>query len=403
MKSIKIGLLAERKSPPDYRVAFIPEQCNHLLASYPQLNVVVEKSPTRAIPDHEYEAEGIDVLDHINDCDIVFGVKEVPKEQLIAGMTYCFFTHTIKKQNHNKAMLKRMMELGNTVYDYELITDDKGTRTVAFGYYAGLVGAYNGLRGWGEKYGHYSLQPAHECGHFALLKRQIKDLGKLPAIKIVIAGRGRVGKGAKEMLDTFGIRQVDQQAFLEKSFEEPVYTMLQSGDYYALPNDQQWDSAYFHANPDAVTSTFWRFAQVTDLLITTAFWHPSTPPLFTVEQANDPAFKIKLIADVTCDVEGFIPITLRSSTIARPFYDYVKGQHKEADAFSSLDHITIMAVDNLPCELPRDASCEFGRQLLDNFVPYLLEGNHPVAERAKILDKGQLTPRYQYLAEWVNS
>ena len=403
MKPFKIGLITERKSPPDHRVAFIPEQCNNLLAAYPHLTIVAERSAVRAIPDHEYEHEGIEIVEDMTDCDILFGVKEVQKENLIPGMTYCFFTHTIKRQNHNKAMLRRMMDLGCSVYDYEVITDEQGTRTVAFGYYAGLVGAYSGIRGWGLRTGLFDILPAHQCGHYALLKRQIAQMPKLPPIKIVIAGRGRVGKGAKEMLDAFGIRQVDKGPFLEKQYDEAVYTVLQSGDYYALPDDKQWDSAYFHQHPGAVHSIFEPYQQVAGLLITTAFWHTDTPPLFTVADTQRPDFRIKLIADVTCDVEGFVPINLRASTIAAPFYDYDPATGQEAAAFSHPDHITLMTVDNLPCELPRDASCEFGRQLLDNFMPYLLGRDNGTAERAKILDKGRLTPRFQYLAEWVNS
>lgn len=400
---LKLGLLKERKSPPDYRVAFIPEQCNNLLAQYPHINIVVESSSNRSIPDAEYESEGLEVVPNLEDCDILFGVKEVPASAIIPGKTYCFFTHTVKKQPHNRHMLRQLMDMGCTVYDYELITDEHLTRTVAFGFYAGLVGAYNAIRGWGLRTSQFQLLPAYECGHYAKLKKQIQGMPALEPIKIVVAGRGRVGKGTKEMLDVFGIKQVDPHAFLEKQFDEPVYTVLHSGDYYALPDDRQWDSAYFYKHPAEVVSTFAPYAKVADVLITTAFWHPSTPPLFTKEEAAASDFKIKLIADITCDVEGFVPINLRASTITAPFYDYNPTTGTEEYAFSSADHITMMTVDNLPCELPTDASCEFGRQLIDNFMPYLLGEDNGTAERAKILDNGQLTARYAYLQEWVDA
>lgn len=399
---IKFGLLKERKTPPDARVAFIPEQCNNLLAQYPQLSIAVEASDIRAIPDQDYATEGLDVVSSVADCDILFSVKEVPSAAILPGKTYCMFSHTIKKQQHNKAMLRKLMDQGCTLIDYELITDEHLNRTVAFGFYAGLVGAYNAMRGWGLKTRSYTLLPAHQCGHYAILKKQVEQVPALDPIKIVVVGRGRVGKGAKEMLDVFGIRQVDKQAFLEKSFDEPVYTVLQSGDYYALPNDQQWDGAYFHKNPGSVHSIFAPYAAVADMLITTAFWHPDTPPLFTKEEAAAPGFRTKLIADITCDVEGFVPITLRATTIAQPFYDYNRTTGAEEYAFSSDDHITMMTVDNLPCELPRDASCEFGRQLIDNFIPFLLGEDNGTVERATILQSGELTQRFQYLAEWVD-
>lgn len=397
-----IGLLKERKSPPDHRVPFLPEQCNNLLADFPHLRIAIESSAHRAVADEEYQREGLTVTQDLSECEVVFGVKEVPKEHLMAGKTYVIFSHTIKQQPQNRAMLKRMAELKITLIDYELITDAEGSRTVAFGHYAGLVGAYNGILGYGLKHQLFQLKPAHECAHYAILRRELQKV-KLPPIKVVVTGRGRVGRGIKEMLLLSGLKEVNKTDFLQQQFNVPVFTVLGSGDYYKLSEGRAWDSQYFYQHPSEVESIFAPYASVADMLITGAFWHPASPPLFRKEDIATAEFKINTIADVTCDIEGFVPITSRSSTIAEPFYDIQRSTLAEQPAFSAPENITLMAVDNLPCELPRDASSEFGHQLMSHFMPYLLGEDNGTVARATILKDGELQPRYQYLSEYLNS
>lgn len=406
MNYLKLGLIREYKNPPDKRVALLPEQCLELQAQYPFLQIKVQSSSVRCIPDEAYKQAGIEVAEDMSDCDLLLGIKEVPSDVLLPNKTYLFFSHTIKKQAHNRKLLQTVLQKNIKLVDYECLTNSHGERIVAFGYYAGIVGAYNGIRGYGLRYSLFNLKPANQCHSMAeMVANEYPKIAALPAIKIALVGKGRVGKGAKDVLDGMKIRQVSPQEYLTQTFTEPVYTQISSADYYARNDGQVWDGQYFHQNPAAVHSTFERFSTVTDLLITTAFWHPNTPPLFSLEQLKAENFRIKVIADITCDIEGFVPCTLKASTIAEPFVDYKPQTHVLTDAFSHENHITLMSIDNLPCELPYDASQAFGRQLLDNVFPHLLVGQdaEKVVERATIAHNNSLTNHYEYLSDYVYS
>lgn len=401
MNPLRIGIIKEGKVPIDKRVAFTPEQTKELKERY-QIEVKVQQSPLRTFPDHEYSALGTEVTTTVEDCDILFGVKEVPIEELIPNKTYFFFSHTIKEQPYNKSLLRAILKNNIRLIDYECLTDTKsGQRIVAFGRYAGIVGAYNGIWAFGKRYRLFDLRRANECFDYTDLKNEYSKV-KLPPIKIAVTGGGRVAKGAMEVLNGMNIRRVSPAEFIEHDFQEAVFTQLNSRDYNKHKSGELFSREEFYDSPEHYESDFLKYAHKADMLIACAFWDPDAPVLFTKEDVLDLNFKIKVIADVTCDIEGSIPSTKRPTTIDSPLYDYNPADDKEEPALSDEGNITVMAVDNLPCELPRDASRDFGRELLDNVLPHLLnKEDESVIERAIIAENGQLGKHYSYLKNYV--
>ncbi|MGI4740226.1 MAG: NAD(P)-dependent oxidoreductase [Janthinobacterium lividum] len=397
-----IGLLREGRTPPDRRVALTPKKCVELQDAYPGLRMRVQPSPHRAFADQEYRDLGIEVREALVDCDLLLGVKEVPVAELLPGKTYCFFSHTIKKQPANRELLRTVLREGITLIDYELLTNAAGERVVAFGHWAGIVGAYNGLLTYGRKHGLFTLKPAWQCVDMEDMQEEFFKVKRLPPIKIAVTGSGRVAQGAVEVLGRMGLRRVSVYDYLYLDFNEPVYAQLRSSDYNRRRDGRVWDTANFHREPAAYESTFGSFLPVTDLLIACAYWDPAAPRLFEEKDTLRADFKLNTIADVTCDVNGSIPLTKRSTTIEAPAFDYDPASGALKPAYSQPASITVMAVDNLPCELPRNASRDFGRQLLDQFFPHLLGGDAAgVLARATIASGGQLQPRFAYLADYV--
>ncbi|TGE15940.1 NAD(P)-dependent oxidoreductase [Hymenobacter elongatus] len=402
MRKVTLGILREGKNPPDKRVPLTPKKCVEAQSTFPGLTVVVQESAGRSYSDQEYRDLGIEVRADVADCDILLGVKEVPVSQLINEKTYLFFSHTVKKQPANRALLQAVVRQNITLIDYEMLTNGNGERIVAFGRYAGIVGAYNGLLTYGLKHDLYKLKPAYQCLDMDDMQEEFFKVRALPPIKMAVTGSGRVAQGALEVLDRMGIRQVSVYDFLYLDFAEPVYAQLRSSDYNARIDGRVWDTPDFHRNPHLYKSTFDKFLPVTDLLIACAYWHPTAPKLFAEADTRQLGFRINTIADVTCDVDGSIPCTKRSTTIQQPLFDYNPHTGGLEEACSGPDNITVMAVDNLPCELPRNASRDFGRQLLDTVFPHLLSADaDAVIERATIASGGQLAERYQYLSDYV--
>jgi saccharopine dehydrogenase (NAD+, L-lysine-forming) len=402
MQIIKIGLIREGKTPPDKRVPFTPSQVEEIQQRYPFVKVICEKSPIRCFKDDEYEQAGAEVKSDVSDCDILMGIKEVPADRLIPDKTYLFFSHTIKKQAYNRKLLQEILKKNIRLIDYEALKDSQGNRLVAFGRYAGIVGAYNGLWTYGKRFDAFAMRRAHECFDVNDLKLELRKV-QLPYLKIVLTGAGRVAKGAMETLDTAGIRKVSPSDFLLKTYSEPVYVQLGSADYHVRKEGGSFNRDEFHQHPERYHSMFLEFAKVTDLLMAGAFWNPKAPVLFTREEMKSPGFKIKIIADITCDIEGSIPSTKRASTIADPVYDYDPYTDSLQPAFSNPSFVSVMAIDNLPCELPRSASEEFGHDLIDRIVkPLLVEDIDGFIERGTITRNGKLTPPFSYLQDYVN-
>ncbi len=397
----KIGLIREGKVPVDKRVPLSPTQAAELERLF-DVKVVVQPSAIRCFKDNEYKSLGIEVVEDVTDCDILLGVKEVPMPDLIPNKTYFFFSHTSKEQPYNQKLLQTIIKKKIRLIDYEGLTDANGIRVVAFGRYAGIVGAYNGIMTFGKRFNLFNLRPANSCYDLDDLKTEYSKV-KLPPIKIILTGRGRVSKGAEEVLKGMNIKKVTPQQFLSEKFDYPVYAQIHSDEYNKTKDGSPFDIKAFHANPKDFEGDFFKYAKEADLLIAGAFWSPDAPILFTREEATKPDFNIKVIADITCDIEGSIPSTLRPSTIAEPVYDYSAKEGIEKPVFSDDANITVMAVDNLPCELPINASNDFGEQLINNVLPHLFLGDkESVIKKATITKNGELTKKYSYLQNFLD-
>ncbi len=397
---MKFGIIKERKSPPDKRVVFAPQELAELRERFPQAEIKVESSDIRIFKDDEYRSLGFEVSDDMTDCDVLLGVKEVPVDSLIPEKKYFFFSHTIKKQPYNQKLLQAVIDKGISLYDHETIVDASNRRLIGFGRYAGNVGTYNGFRAFGIKYDLFNLPKAETLKDkdelVARLKRQV-----LPPIKIVLSGKGKVGMGAKEILDAVKIKEVSVNDFLTKTYTEPVYVQIDVLDYNKRKDGNKLTNQDFYDNPKDYISDFGRFTKVSDMYIAGHFCGNDAPAILTQEMLAAPDNKIKIVADISCDVAGPLACTLRASTIAEPFYGYHPSAHAEVD-FHHPAAIVVMAVDNLPCELPRDASEGFGQMFLEHVIPaFYNEDKDGILYRAQITDRGQLTPRFKYLDGYI--
>ncbi|BDD07972.1 alanine dehydrogenase [Fulvitalea axinellae] len=398
---MRIGIIKEGKVPVDHRVPFTPDQAKEIEKLFPEVEVKVESSDVRCFPDSDYATLGLEIRKDVEDCDVLFGVKEVPIESLIPNKTYFFFSHTIKKQPYNKDLLKAILAKNIRLIDYECLTNTLGQRVVAFGRYAGIVGAYNGLLTYGKKFDLFELKPAHQCLDMEELFGEL-DKVSLPGVKIALTGAGRVSNGSVEVLERAGIRRVGAEEFLEENFSDAVYAQLDVEDYNKRKDGGAFDKKEFFADPSGYESNFLRFLPHADILVAGAFWAPEAPALFTAEDVSSSDFNIKVVADITCDIRGSIPTTVRPSTIDDPIYDYEPSIDEAVPAFAEPGRLTVMAVDNLPCELPRDASASFGENLIKFVLPSLLgEDSDGIIHRATIAENGELGEHYQYLSDYA--
>jgi alanine dehydrogenase len=398
---MKFGIIKERKNPPDRRVVFSPEKLLEFKKQFPEASIQVESSDIRVFSDDAYRNSGIEVTDDLSDCDVLLGVKEVPIDALIPNKKYFFFSHTIKKQPYNRKLMQAVLDKNITLIDHETIAKENGSRLIGFGRYAGIVGAYNGFRAYGLKHKSFSLPKAETQESQQELIKELQKIA-LPNIKILLTGNGKVAYGAKEMLDGMNIKEVSLDDYLYGSFQEPVYFLADVLDYNKRLDGQTRDNADFYKHPEAYESNFMRFAAVTDYFIAGHFYGNGAPYLFTREDAKSSAFNIQLVADISCDVDGPVASTLRASTIAAPMYGYNPKTETEVD-YREEDAIVVMAVDNLPCELPKDASEGFGEMFLQHVIPAFYNNDKEgVLERAKMTENGKLTERFSYLQDFVD-
>ncbi|OMP30211.1 NAD(P)-dependent oxidoreductase [Mangrovimonas sp. DI 80] len=398
---MKFAIIKERKSPPDRRVVFSPETLKKASQLFPQATFKVEASNIRVFPDEAYRSQGFEVVHDVSDCDVLIGVKEVPVDYLIPNKSYFFFSHTIKKQPYNRDLLRSILEKNITLYDHETIVRENGARLIGFGRYAGIVGAYNGFRAWGLKHDAWNLPKAETLADQQALIAQLNTIA-LPPIKILLTGSGKVAGGAKEMLDAMNIKQVEVAAYLDQTFDEPVYCVIDVLDYNKRNDGQVIDNLDFFNHPEAYESNFMRFAKVTDFFIAGHFYGDGAPYLFTREDAKSKDFNISVVADISCDIDGPVATTIRPSTIAEPIYGYEPQTETEID-FKDSKAIVVMAVDNLPCELPKDASEGFGSLFLEYVLPAFFNADKDgILQRAKVTENGKLTERFAYLQDYVD-
>jgi len=396
------AIIKERKNPPDRRVVFSPSKLAEAKKRFPEAIFKVESSDIRVFSDQQYKNEGFEVTKDVSDCDVMIGVKEVPIDALIPNKKYFFFSHTIKKQPYNRKLLKTILEKNIELYDHETIVNEKGFRLIGFGRYAGIVGAYNGFRAWGLKFNSWNLPKAGPLPNQTALISELNNL-ELPNIKILLTGSGKVSNGAQEMLDAMHIKQVSVHDYLGLGFDEPVYCKIDVLDYNKRKDGKVIDNQDFFQNPEDYESDFMRFAKVTDYYIAGHFYGDGAPYLYTRDDVKSHNFNIKVVADISCDVDGPVATTLRASTIADPIYGYEPQTETEID-YKDDKAIVVMAVDNLPCELPQDASEGFGEQFLQHVIPAFFNNDKDgVLKRAKITEHGKLTANFSYLHNYVNN
>ena len=398
---MKIGIIREGKKPPDSRVALTPQQCLDIQSQY-DVEFVIEPNPLRCIPDSEYKAAGLSLATDLSDCGILMGIKEVPIEQLMENKTYLFFSHTIKEQPYNRKLLQTILAKNITLIDYEVLTHPDGQRAIAFGRFAGIVGVHNGMMAYGKRTGAYNLKQMYKYDDYSAAIASYQTLS-LPKMKIVVTGGGRVAGGAIEVLNHMGISRVTPQEFLTQEFAQAVYTQLDCSDYAARKDGRAFEFADFVANPQQYQSIFAPYTKVADVMINGIYWAPDAPKFFSAEEMKKEEFKIQVIADITCDLapNGSIPATLLATTIANPVFGYEPQTGVATEPYQA-HTVDMMTIDNLPNELPKEASQSFGEQLMTNVLPELLGlKDTGMIERATVAEKGKLGKHFQYLQSYV--
>lgn len=401
---MKIALIKETKIPVDNRVALSPIQVAELNSLYPQSKIVVQASDIRAFSDDEYRAEGVEVLNDVSDADILFGIKEANIESLIPNKHYFFFGHIAKMQEYNRPLLQAFMQKHITFCDYEYLVDDNNIRVCAFGWWAGVVGTYYTLRGYGLKHRLYELPKPDRRFTLAQLLESLKGI-ELPKIKLFVTGAGRVSQGAQYVLENIGAHKMTESEYLTVAPIDKLSFCVADVDRLVKRKDGaafSWDD--FIHNAKAYESDFMRWAKKTDVLICAHFWEPDAPVYLGEDDLRNKDIRIRMIGDVTCDIKGSVKSTVRSSTHDDPYYDYNPMTEQDEPAFSSSNNISVMAVDTCPNALAMDTSEYFGKMLMQHVFEPLLKGEKSeVINRSMILQEGELTPRFSYLKDFAKS
>ena len=397
---LKIGLIREEKIPADNRVAFTPSQCKWIQNNFAEIMIIVQHSEHRCFSDKEYAMAGLEVREDISDCDILMGIKEVPVEMLIAGKTYFIFSHTKKLQTRNRKLLQAIIKNKITLIDYECLEHDDGTRILGFGFFAGIVGAHNGMMAYGERTGTFHLDRVNSQKDFRHLIHTYFGL-KLPNIKIAVTGSGRVAHGVLEIMNLMGIHETEPDLFLDKKFSYPVYVHLKGADLYENKKTCKYDRQDFHANPEKYKNLFRNYISVTDILMNGVYWEKDIPRLFELKDMRDKKFNIQTVADISDDRNGSVPCNIGDSTIEEPVYGVNKKTFKISKPYIR-GSVDVMAVGNLPNELPRDASRYFGEQLIKFILKDILSGGSEILNNATIVKKGKLAKAYGYMKEYAS-
>lgn len=401
-----IGLIKETKIPEDNRVALSPAQVAKLNQEFPDSEIIVQSSDIRAFSDDEYRKAGVRVVGDMSECDVLFGIKEAKIDTLIPNKHYFFFAHIAKMQEYNRPLLQAMLAKNLTFSDYEYLVDENGERVCAFGWWAGVVGVYYTLRGFGLKIGRNAL-PKPDRKFTLSQMRTILATAQLPNVKILITGNGRVAQGATYVMRECRAMELTYEQFMS---DEPVNTL---SFYRASVNElvkrkdgKPFDRKDFRNNPEKYESDFIKFAKQTDIYIPCHFWDPKAPVYLEQGDFQKYNLPIKMIGDITCDICGGIKSTIRPATHAEPYYDFNPVTFKEELPFSSQENITVMAVDTCPNALAIDASEYFGDMLTEYVFKPLLRGEGDLSDvirKATIVRDGKLTENFSYLKVFAES
>lgn len=395
----RIGLIREGKIPADNRVALTPAQCKWVHKNSNEVRIVAQASPHRCFSDREYIAAGVEVKEDLSGCDILLGIKEVPVEQLMAGKTYLFFSHTKKKQPHNQKLMRSVLDKKIKLIDYECLEHEDGQRIIGFGFFAGVVGAHNGMMAYGNRTGLFKLDRVYKQRSFRELIHNYFGL-RLPNVKIAVTGSGRVAHGILEIMNLMGIHEVEPDDYLKRRFSYPVYTQLKGADLYRNKTTGSYSRQEFHEHPELYECTFLPYTAQTDILMNGVYWDKTVPRLFEKADALSDNFIIQTISDITDDANGSVPINLGDQTIEDPVYGVDKKTQEKTAPYLEAS-IDIMAVGNLPNELPRDASRYFGEQLIKYVLEDLVGNGSAIIDRATMAKNGDLAPGYEYLRDYV--
>jgi alanine dehydrogenase len=397
---IRIGLIREGKIPADNRVALTPPQCKWIHKNTPVIRLVAQSSAVRCFSDQEYQSAGVEVVDDISSCDILIGIKEVPVGQLIEDKTYLFFSHTKKQQPHNQPLLKAILDKKIRLIDFECLEHEDGQRIIGFGFFAGIVGAHNGMMAYGERTGLFKLDRVYKQRSFRELIHNYFGL-RLPNVKIAVAGSGRVAHGILEIMNLMGIHEVEPDDYMVRRFSYPVYTQLKGAELYQDKITGKYNRLEFHEHPEKYKCKFLPYSEQTDILMNGVYWEKNVPRMFEKEHVQSDDFIIQTIADITDDVNGSIPINLGDQTIENPVYGVDKITLEKTAPYLH-NSIDIMAVGNLPNELPRDASRYFGEQLIKHVLEDLVGNGSGIIERATLSKNGKLTTQFSYLQDYAD-
>ena len=397
---MKIGLLKEGKIPPDKRVPFSPVQCADIIKSYSEVSICIQPSLNRCFSDKDYVENGVFLQQDLSDCDVIMGVKEVPVDMLVSQKIFFFFSHTIKKQPYNKVLLQKIIQKKIQLVDYETLVDNNNKRIIGFGRYAGIVGCYNTFLAYGYKSKSYHLHFAHLLDSKQDLDKELLKISLPRDFKIILTGGGRVARGAIEVLDSLGVKKISKSDFIKKDFNYPTYVQLSTLDYHERIDGRDASKDDFYSFPDQYQSCLANYAIYADMLITGHYYAPNNPTILSKKDFRNPDFKIQVVGDISCDINGPIGCTIRPSTIQHPIYGYNPLTEKEED-YTQDNNIVVMAVDNLPCSLPKDASIDFGKVFIDKVLPDLIS-NRIIVSRATIAIDGELTRRFEYLSDYIS-
>ena len=398
-----IGIVRESRNDEN-RTPLVPEHIKKYKESNPNINFIIQPSNSRCFSDEEYELCGAKINENLNECSIIFGVKEIDPNILINNRTYLFFSHTFKinKQQkniekHKKDLLLSILNKKITLIDYENIRGKNGTRCLGFGRFAGIVGCYNTLNLLLKVLGKQSLASAYKINDYERLVLNLKNL-YFPKTKILVTGDGRVAKGVIELLNQTNIKAVSKKDFLEKKFDQPIFCNLETKDYVTNNSSTNFNLEHFINNPQDYSSSALQYLKETDILISAHYWDPSSPKIFENEDLKD-LQNLKIVGDITCDINGSVPTTIRSTTIEKPNYWIERNSLKEID--ENNDGIAVMAVDNLPSELPRDSSTEFSEGIINEVLPFLLKEDDGRILNGTITTDGSFLEKYNYLNDYI--
>ena len=398
-----IGIVRESRNDEN-RTPLVPEHIKKYKESNPNINFIIQPSNSRCFSDEEYELCGAKINENLNECSIIFGVKEIDPNILINNRTYLFFSHTFKinKQQkniekHKKDLLLSILNKKITLIDYENIRGKNGTRCLGFGRFAGIVGCYNTLNLLLKVLGKQSLASAYKINDYERLVLNLKNL-YFPKTKILVTGDGRVAKGVIELLNLTNIKAVSKKDFLEKKFDQPIFCNLETKDYVTNNSSTNFNLEHFINNPQDYSSSALQYIKETNILISAHYWDPSSPKIFENEDLKD-LQNLKIVGDITCDINGSVPTTIRSTTIEEPNYWIERYTLKEID--ENNDGIAVMAVDNLPSELPRDSSTEFSEGIINEVLPFLLKEDDGRILNGTITTDGSFLEKYNYLNDYI--